>query len=1133
MSEGVDIRVTVQLERVGRQFTRGRVLGGWKLESVGDSADWVCARLESQLRKRVAKTVPTQWYEAALPAEFTRWATEVALEPPDRNSEWRESLSINLHTFRWQMGNGMVVIRVPAVGCVLFGEADDLDNNEVARQARIALLREADGLDLQQLRRRFQGREFDFRALSVSVPIGEQEDEKAKRSKDRKRTSTLRATASDLTRAQLPPIFGFEDLASQLAGHFMGEFPQSVLLVGPAGIGKTAVVHEMVRQRERLGLGDRKVWSTSGARIVSGMSGLGMWQDRCAKLIRQAHNSNAIVHLGAITELMEAGKIDGQPGVSSMMRTAIGRRRLLAIAECTPEQLAVVEREDPMLLRAFTRLEIKEHSQSRISEILRKAADDLFGAAQVESQGIEELFRLHTRFATYSALPSTALRLLRTMHDHRQQEYLVDASNVAKAFAQQSGLPGFLVDDQIDLDLDYVDSFLQKNVIGQPEPVALLVDLIATLKARLVRPGKPLASLLFIGPTGVGKTEMAKAIARLLYSDPGRMIRIDMSEYATPWAAAKLIGKPGEGDGTLTSPIREQPFSVVLLDEFEKADPTVFDLLLQLLGEGRLTDSAGRLADYRNAVVIMTSNLGADSFRDSAFGFGDTDSSGWQEHFEREVRQFVRPEFLGRIDRLVPFRPLPKSVVRQIATRELQLLRNRTGIKYGENDLEFSDEAIDLLCDLGYQPKYGARPLRRAIEEHVTVPLANELGRRDPQHVWKFRFSAEDKAIQIEAERVASRSLSPKDTELTQVNVWQELGFMARLAKRCGMVRDLENEVARTTRQVKLLRKRLELASGPRRVASLKEDVARAEAAIETSKRLRRSLFNVVRKINRQHMDLMLAWHRNEPVDWSSHAELARDLKSQLKEAAEDLQSGRESKSKICSLLVVGRGKQQLEVLWKAYMMVVEENGWQVDNYLLFDYDPARDFEGKVGGGKENAAHDDKTQPNLRLLQHVDEATEPRKKLCDLYRVIDDQHLTEQLGHAVGFAMQIRGDAVASWMEDEHGTVHFYNAQANGAKRRIRFRVSVFPDRLSSVQLSSDWKEPVAPAQRDPRRLINITHQDVSNCYGQNMAYKQGKQSATYAEMIRVEHEKALWRAIGYEGIPAEAQLSREIDIPY
>ncbi len=178
-------------------------------------------------------------------------------------------------------------------------------------------------------------------------------------------------------------------------------------------------------------------------------------------------------------------------------------------------------------------------------------------------------------------------------------------------------------------------------MIGQAEPAELIVNLLATLKARNDSTWTSLRIAAVHWPTGVGKTEMAKALAKLLYSDTRRMIRIDMSEYAKPWSAIKLIGRAndGVGDGALTSPIREQPFSVVLLDEFEKADPAVFDMLLQLLGEGRLTDSQGWLADFRNAVVIMTSNLGVESYKESAFGFGEIDSADWRAHFEREVQR--------------------------------------------------------------------------------------------------------------------------------------------------------------------------------------------------------------------------------------------------------------------------------------------------------------------------------------------------------------------------------------------------------------------------------------------------------------------------------------------------------------
>ena len=304
---------------------------------------------------------------------------------------------------------------------------------------------------------------------------------------------------------------------------------------------------------------------------------------------------------------------------------------------------------------------------------------------------------------------------------------------------------------------------------------------------------------MFIGPTGVGKTEMAKALAGLLYSDTRRMVRIDMSEYSTPWSAVRLIGRPDEGDGTLTSPIREQPFSVVLLDEFEKADSTVFDLLLQLLGEGRLTDSLGRLADFRNAVVIMTSNLGVESFRESGFGFNDANHD-WRSHFEREVQRFVRPELLGRIDRIVPFSPLPRDVVKQIALREINLLKDRPGIKYNNLQLDVHSEVVDYLCELGYQPKYGARPLRRAIEQRLSVPLANAMSALTKECDWRLEASLKQGQIAITSARIERAAGQPRHLLQDAIDQWQSLAKMARLAMQCGALRDLQNETERRQR---------------------------------------------------------------------------------------------------------------------------------------------------------------------------------------------------------------------------------------------------------------------------------------------------------------------------------------------
>ena len=375
MNERLTIHVPVQIEKLSDQLVRARPLGPWRLQAVGSSWKEVRGGLRSRLQKAAVLTLPTNLFEGGLPPKCERWETVIELHPQKRSDAWEHPILVRLQSFRWHLPGGQCVVRVPAVNCTLFGKSDELGPEEVTRQARVALLRLAEHQDLLSLRERFASRTFDYAALKLSIPIGAEPQQTSDKKKERKRTATLRSVASDLTRARLDTVHGLDSQVTELAEHFQGETPQSVLIVGPGGVGKSALVHHLVASRDRLGLADRKVWSTSGSRIVSGMSGLGMWQQRCSKLIRQAHSTRGIVHLGSLFELLEAGKIDGQPGVASMIRQAIASGRLLAIAECTPQQLALIEREDPMLLRAFVKFELKEPAAPQVKAILRAAAD--------------------------------------------------------------------------------------------------------------------------------------------------------------------------------------------------------------------------------------------------------------------------------------------------------------------------------------------------------------------------------------------------------------------------------------------------------------------------------------------------------------------------------------------------------------------------------------------------------------------------------------------------------------------------------------------------------------------------------------------------------------------------------------
>ncbi len=620
---------------------------------------------------------------------------------------------------------------------------------------------------------------------------------------------------------------------------------------------------------------------------------------------------------------------------------------------------------------------------------------------------------------------------------------------------------------------------------------------------------------------------MAKAIAKLLYSDTRRMIRIDMSEYASPWSAMKLIGRPGDGDGTLTSPIREQPFSVVLLDEFEKADPTVFDLLLQLLGEGRLTDSQGRLADFRNAVVIMTSNLGVETYKENAFGFGELDVAGWRAHFEREVQRFVRPELLGRIDRIVPFRPLPPDVVRQIAIRETELLKGRAGLKYSDATLEFTSSAIDLLSQVGYQPKYGARPLRRAIEQLVTIPLADKLCDASREFRWKYLVDAVQGKIKVEAQQLARSTREIKDSQASIMNSWQQIGRMSILVHNCVPLRDLENDLERIKRQVEVLEKSLKTAEGYHRIKSLRSDLQSCQTMSEECAQVRDRLLHVANKIQRKHLKLLLAWYANEPIEWPVWAAAYQSSLTALREATEGVLQRRMTSSNSLTLMAVGKAPLQLEILWRAYRQLSQENDWSCKEYVLRPHDPSKKR-------KDDTTPKELDLPTLRLtnaahaFENGFENDNELENICDAYTYEDADRFQQELATSVGFAMEIRGKGVGNWLENEHGIVHFVDPRVAGAKRRVRVRISIYFDTLDVVGLPTNWMEPISSPERDPRRTFMMnsqTIQDPSQTLGEEITWVQGKPSEALAKLLRIEHEISLWRVIGFEPIPAAAQI--------
>lgn len=302
-----------------------------------------------------------------------------------------------------------------------------------------------------------------------------------------------------------------------------------------------------------------------------------------------------------------------------------------------------------------------------------------------------------------------------------------------------------------------LENILHDRVIGQDEAVVAVAKAVRRARAGLKDPKRPIGSFIFLGPTGVGKTELARALAESMFGDEDAMIRIDMSEYMEKHSTSRLVGSPPgyvgyEEGGQLTEKVRRKPYSVVLLDEVEKAHPDVFNILLQVLEDGRLTDSKGRTVDFRNTIVIMTSNVGADALkRNKHLGFNVQDESrdyaDMKGKVMDELKKAFRPEFLNRIDEIIVFHTLEKKHIQEIVTLMAEQLVKR--LKEQEIELELTDKAIELIADKGFDPEYGARPLRRAIQKHVEDRLSEELLRGAIEKGQKVIFDAEGETFVI------------------------------------------------------------------------------------------------------------------------------------------------------------------------------------------------------------------------------------------------------------------------------------------------------------------------------------------------------------------------------------------------
>ncbi len=550
----------------------------------------------------------------------------------------------------------------------------------------------------------------------------------------KKKKQSLLPKVAEKLEIRHPAAYGREKELSAMERMFKSRFSRNILIVGASGSGKTALVWEFARRRKTLGI-EAQIWETTASVLIKELTQETGWQDNLSHLVKELTLSGDILFVRNLSELFEVGRYEGNAvSIAEYLQPFLSRGEITMITECTPEERARIEVRSSNYLAFFQLVQLQEPKDD-LEEIISKKINDIAGQRSIEldPEAVREIVRLHRRFSPYSGMPGKPIRfleriLLAKSKSGESKLPVISRPAVLKHFSEESGMPQFMIDPDLPMDTEAIRRRFNTTVFGQEHAVNTAVDMLASVKTALTRTGKPIASFLFVGPTGVGKTELAKVLAEFMFGSRERMLRFDMSEYSQPWLVSRLTGQGYYADGLLTSAVRREPFCVLLFDEIEKAAPSFFDLLLQMLSEGRLSDSRGRLVNFCSAIIIMTSNIGAEKMQRRRIGWSkELDAAEITHHFTKAVEDYFRPELFNRIDSVVPFRPLSRQTMRFVVEREIDLLKKREGIQFRHIDLTIDGAVLDFLAEAGYESRYGARYLQRTIRERLLVPMVRKL----------------------------------------------------------------------------------------------------------------------------------------------------------------------------------------------------------------------------------------------------------------------------------------------------------------------------------------------------------------------------------------------------------------------
>jgi ATP-dependent Clp protease ATP-binding subunit ClpC len=545
------------------------------------------------------------------------------------------------------------------------------------------------------------------------------------------------------------PMYVRDDLVRQVIALLNSPRPQ-VLLVGEPGTGKNALVYALASwiasddvRVQTSGICGRHIYECTPASFQACCFYSSELETKIGMIAENCVREKAVIFLDDANLAATAGNYTDNPErtIANLLLPVLARNEIVVIAATTPTGREAMLRLNPRFAESFQVVEIPEpgveETRKMVGDRLEKLAAGMVGGRRYrfEAGVVDTVLDAASGFIRSRRFPGKALELLNeviALKGMEAPDSPVKPVDVYACVHRQSHLAEDLAFPDRPLPKQRVDEALSAHVLGQPEAIKRVADAVMRFKAELAAPDRPIASFLFVGPTGVGKTQLAKSLSRFLLGSEEALARYDMSEYAGPDGLNKLCGTTGvrERPGRLVSDVMGRRFSVILFDEIEKAHPLVFNALLQVLGEGRMTDEGGRVASFLNSIIILTSNVGGDLYHQQHMGFGGERGGNvaW-DRVEDAMKAHFRPEFLNRLQ-IVHFAPLEEDIVRQIAQREIERLAQRRGLARREMRLEVSMALLEEVVRRGYDPQYGARAMQRAVEDMLTAAVADILAGR-------------------------------------------------------------------------------------------------------------------------------------------------------------------------------------------------------------------------------------------------------------------------------------------------------------------------------------------------------------------------------------------------------------------